>query len=332
MGQASIGQVSMGQGRAPSQTPPPWAVSRLMASARAGLPFDPDVWLLPRHSPPPAIGHPFPVKPPAASPRSSASSTPSATPAPPLAVSRLAVSRLATSPQPGVLVADPPPDLCPPWQRTHIEASPHAELVAHLPDAALAQQINQRIAAAAADPQFNPDHIQPVQVNGMPGGIVGRFILFTITPALAHGHNCNAEVLAIQWVNRLRIALGASPLDVASAQARLHNLEEGDERHRFKASWYGPYFHGRQTATGEIFDQNDFTAAHPSLPFDTFLKVTHSKTGRSIIVRVNDRGPYVGDRNLDLSRGAAQALGCEAAGVVHLDAIVMAPNTTLARL
>jgi rare lipoprotein A (peptidoglycan hydrolase) len=82
------------------------------------------------------------------------------------------------------------------------------------------------------------------------------------------------------------------------------------------SSWYGPYYDGRQTANGEIFDQYDLTAAHPSLPFGTKLRVTYR--GRSVVVRINDRGPYSGDRELDLSFAAAQAIGLIDVGVDYV--------------
>ena len=75
------------------------------------------------------------------------------------------------------------------------------------------------------------------------------------------------------------------------------------------ASWYGPGFHGRKTASGERFDQNDLTAAHRTLPFGSRVKVVDERTGRSIVVRINDRGPFKHGRVIDLSKAAAQALG-----------------------
>lgn len=80
------------------------------------------------------------------------------------------------------------------------------------------------------------------------------------------------------------------------------------------ASWYGEES-GEVTASGERFDADDMTAAHRTLPFGTRLLVTYPGTGRSVVVRVNDRGPYVAGRDLDLSRGAAEALGMIEAGV-----------------
>ncbi|MCX8106216.1 MAG: septal ring lytic transglycosylase RlpA family protein [Ignavibacterium album] len=85
-----------------------------------------------------------------------------------------------------------------------------------------------------------------------------------------------------------------------------------------KASWYGPGFHGRKTANGEKFDQMSYTAAHKSLRFGTLLKVTNPKNGKSIVVRINDRGPYVEGRDLDLSKAAAHELGLMRRGIARL--------------
>ena len=75
------------------------------------------------------------------------------------------------------------------------------------------------------------------------------------------------------------------------------------------ASWYGPQFHGKQTANGEIFDQNAMTAAHPTLPMPTIARVTNLENGRSVVVRVNDRGPFAAGREIDMSKRAAEELG-----------------------
>jgi len=84
------------------------------------------------------------------------------------------------------------------------------------------------------------------------------------------------------------------------------------------ASWYGPGFHGKKTSNGETYDMYGMTAAHRTLPFGTRLKVTDRKTGRTIDVRVNDRGPFVSDRILDLSYGAAKALGIIGRGTAEV--------------
>jgi len=89
-------------------------------------------------------------------------------------------------------------------------------------------------------------------------------------------------------------------------------------RGTMKASWYGPKFHGKMTANGEIYNQMAFTAAHKQLSFGTLLKVTNPKNGRSVIVRINDRGPYIEGRDLDLSKSAAIELGMLRKGVAKL--------------
>ena len=75
------------------------------------------------------------------------------------------------------------------------------------------------------------------------------------------------------------------------------------------ATWYGPGFHGRRTASGERFNANAMTAAHRSLPFGTKVRVTNAATGRSVVVRINDRGPFGRGKIIDLSRASAAAIG-----------------------
>ena len=93
----------------------------------------------------------------------------------------------------------------------------------------------------------------------------------------------------------------------------------GDVYQAGEASWYGPGFDGNYTANGEIFNQYDISAAHPSLPFNTIVRVTNLDNGRSLDVRINDRGPFAGHRILDLSRGAAEELGVVSTGVAFVE-------------
>jgi rare lipoprotein A len=90
------------------------------------------------------------------------------------------------------------------------------------------------------------------------------------------------------------------------------------DRGTLKVSWYGPKFHGKFTANGEVYDQMALTAAHKYLSFGTLLKITNPKNGKSVIVRINDRGPYIEGRELDLSKGAAIELGILAKGVARV--------------
>ncbi len=85
-----------------------------------------------------------------------------------------------------------------------------------------------------------------------------------------------------------------------------------------QVSWYGQWHHGRTTANGEQFNMFALTAAHRYLPFGTLLRVTDFRTGRFVIVRINDRGPYWDDRSLDLSYGAAEQLGILDAGIARV--------------
>lgn len=84
------------------------------------------------------------------------------------------------------------------------------------------------------------------------------------------------------------------------------------------ASWYGPGFHGRTTANGEIYNQEALTAAHPTLPMPTLVRVTNLENGRSMVLRVNDRGPFVDNRIIDVSRRAAEDLGFRRQGIAKV--------------
>jgi rare lipoprotein A len=85
------------------------------------------------------------------------------------------------------------------------------------------------------------------------------------------------------------------------------------------ASWYGRQFHGRKTASGDTFDMNCLTAAHRSLPLNCFIRVTNRNNGKSVVVKVNDRGPFHGNRVLDLSYGAAKQLGITNSGTANVN-------------
>lgn len=129
---------------------------------------------------------------------------------------------------------------------------------------------------------------------------------------------------ALQVTNRLRRLLGnASPLREVAGMPKLRlpkppqNIALGPVRFSLRgmASWYGPGFHGRRSANGEIYNQHALTAAHRSLPFGTRVRVTNTRTGRSVVVRINDRGPYIGGRIVDLSAAAARLIGVMQSGV-----------------
>jgi rare lipoprotein A len=94
------------------------------------------------------------------------------------------------------------------------------------------------------------------------------------------------------------------------------------------ASWYGPDFHGKHTSNGEVYNMNSLTAAHKTLPFNSVVLVTHRESGESVTVRINDRGPFVGDRIIDLSYGAANKLGVIESGTAPVSLRVIREATS----
>jgi len=107
------------------------------------------------------------------------------------------------------------------------------------------------------------------------------------------------------------------PIEEATSTSQNVNVRYYDIG-MMKASWYGPRFQGRLTANGEIYDQMGYTAAHKSLPFGTLLKLTNPKINKSVVVRINDRGPYIPGRKIDLSKKIAMELGAFKKGIVQL--------------
>ncbi len=199
-------------------------------------------------------------------------------------------------------------------------------LIANLPEKAQATLMQQRLTQLLKSPNLNASQLRPALVDGTPALMAGNRFLFGIEQEFAKKANCSAELLAIEWINNLRAALQVPTLSLVEGQLEMYGIEPSKKKMYGLASWYGPFFHGRLTANGEIFNQNELTVAHKSLPFNTFLQVTNLKTGKAVIVRVNDRGPYIPPRSLDLSRIAARSINSELAGVVPYKAVIMQPN------
>ncbi|NET56132.1 MAG: septal ring lytic transglycosylase RlpA family protein [Symploca sp. SIO2E6] len=135
----------------------------------------------------------------------------------------------------------------------------------------------------------------------------------------------NLAVDALQATNRLRRLMGnAPPLQEITGMPAPQVVPLAPKRVRLQrsglASWYGPGFHGRLSASGERFNQNALTAAHRTLPFGTNVLVTNLNNGRSVIVRINDRGPFIRGRVIDLSVAAARVIGMLNSGIapVHI--------------
>ena len=111
----------------------------------------------------------------------------------------------------------------------------------------------------------------------------------------------------------------ALPIATPPQQPRVRSVSQG------QASWYGPGFFGNRTASGEVLRPGTLTAAHRTLPFGTQVRVTNMGNGRSAVVRINDRGPFHGNRVIDLAHGAANNLGLISSGIANVKLEVLQP-------
>ncbi len=152
----------------------------------------------------------------------------------------------------------------------------------------------------AVDEGLSPDDIVTGTRSSGPSIEIPLGHLVVVDEETAGLNRTTPDRLARIWANQIRIALGGDRLP---------------EYITAVASWYGPGFHGLMTASGETFDSGELTAAHLSLPFGTILRVTNPVNHRSVLVRINDRGPHIPGRDLDLSQRAAEILGILGAGV-----------------
>ena len=134
--------------------------------------------------------------------------------------------------------------------------------------------------------------------------IIGIFILL------------NISLLALSSKEKI-IKKSLYPYSVKGITYYPHTVSIGESKDVL-ASWYGEYFHGRKTAMGETYDMNGYTAAHKTYPLGTVILVTNPRNGKSLKVRINDRGPFWNNRELDLSMGAAEYLGTKRAGVAKV--------------
>ena len=199
-------------------------------------------------------------------------------------------------------------------------------LIVRLPSRQKASLIKKRLISLLKISELNAYKLKPAVVDGLPAMIWGNKFIFSIQEKVSKILKRSGDLLAIEWTNNLRSSLNAAPLSLAEAQIKMYGLTASNKKISGLASWYGPYFHGRLTANGEKFNQNDLTVAHKSLPFNTYLKIINVKTQKSVIVRVNDRGPFIPPRSLDLSLVAARCIGGKVAGVIPYKATIMKKN------
>lgn len=142
---------------------------------------------------------------------------------------------------------------------------------------------------------------------------------------------CGALIVAMAWFLMSPTGANASsnlPSSPSLESADAENSDAADPAYIEigKASWYGRELQGRRTANGERFDRRRLTAAHPTLPLDTVVKVTNLRNGKSVEVRVNDRGPHRRGRVIDLSAKAAEELGMKGRGVALVKIEVLADD------
>ncbi|CAM4390499.1 MULTISPECIES: septal ring lytic transglycosylase RlpA family protein [Acinetobacter] len=182
------------------------------------------------------------------------------------------------------------------------------------------------ILALTAGLSLSPLHAEMVQSSSLTNDVEGSNLAARVLSKDSQNFNSrfsNVNSLSItessgDKVRRQTIAAKIDiPAEEPSVIEKLNTVASNTVR-KFSqngvASWYGRQFHGRKTASGETFDMNAMTAAHRSLPLNCYIRVTNKDNGKSVVVKVNDRGPFHGNRVLDLSYGAAKQLGMSNSG------------------
>jgi len=203
---------------------------------------------------------------------------------------------------------------------------------------ALVEDVAAKLDDLVKDSRFEPDRLLPAKDGDMvalrlDGNTVIEFPAANIVDN-AKGTGLSPLESSLKLANAIRGSFGATTLpqsflkvvEIAQdggASAMPSTISKGVGHFSGSASWYGGKFHGRKTSDGTRYDQEGLTAAHRSLPFGTKLLVMNRKTGDSCVVKVNDRGPFVGGRVIDLSKGAAKQLNMLDSGVALVDCMVL---------
>ncbi|HTE89980.1 MAG TPA: septal ring lytic transglycosylase RlpA family protein [Terriglobales bacterium] len=149
--------------------------------------------------------------------------------------------------------------------------------------------------------------------------------------SIAHGLAIVLSVVSLGAAQRPNNSESATRPTVARPAVR-KKAESSKPYQVGTASWYGSYFHGRATASGEPYNMYDLTAAHRKLPLGTWVRVTNLGNGRAVIVRINDRGPYVAPRIIDVSYSVARILEFKSQGLQRVRLDVIKPGPTMAML
>lgn len=179
-----------------------------------------------------------------------------------------------------------------------------------------AKEISKKLNSFLYERKLRPDNILPAVRDNKFIIKSGNYVLFDIEKDISLNEKKSSHQITLEWTNSIRKALGARSLD----QKVSRNFNRNYRNQVGYASWYGGRFHGRRTSSGEVFNMNSFTAAHRSLPLGTKVIVTNMDSGKSIIVKINDRGPFSepGRRIIDLSKEAFKALSYLGKGVIRV--------------
>jgi rare lipoprotein A len=188
----------------------------------------------------------------------------------------------------------------------------------------LARKVAVRLNELQQSRLLRPDQVAPAMSGGQFEVRVGKKTVLVVDKVLAQAEHAPAALVAMRMTNQLRKALGGVPFEVQASRG----LMVGGRTLGGEATWYGEEFHGRATTSGERYDIRLMTCAHRTLPFGTLLLVSHAGNGRSVLVRVNDRGPWGREsRIVDLTPAAYRLLAPLNSGVIPIKAeIVSLPN------
>ena len=179
----------------------------------------------------------------------------------------------------------------------------------------IARQLNVALFAR----ELRADRVTVGLVKGEYVGRVGKRIIFTVDKKSAELEKVSQPVLALKWVTNIQDGLGGVPyMDDVNRSKTVINTSYLSKSYIGLASWYGGHFNGRYTASGEQYNIKQLTAAHKFLPFGTIVLVTNVETSKSVVVRITDRGPFVGARIIDLSPAAFKKIGSLNSGVLRV--------------
>ena len=195
-----------------------------------------------------------------------------------------------------------------------------------------AEDLAVRLQELISDKKFDPSTIVPMRDEDRCSIKGDGDVILSFDPYAGQADNDTEEDgkrfsrafdMATKVANALRTAFGVSPINLDIAEKQMSRLEMLGKQFTGAASWYGGRFNGRKCSDGTRFSEARMTAAHRSLPFGTKLLVKNRKTGDTCVVEVNDRGPFIDGRVIDVSKAAAKQLNMVSAGIAHVECTVL---------